>query len=101
MSLFDLQRHGAVELEIDRDIYCQLLTLIGSEYDFHNEFVLLVKHEFKSEIKYVLQTGQLDYEGWRGVKSPEEIKAQERNDQLLAARKVRELLAAQRKRKKR
>jgi hypothetical protein len=101
MSLFDLQRHGAVQLEIGRDIYCQLLTLIGSEYDFHNEFVLLVKHEFKSEIKYVLQTGQLDYEGWRGVKSPEEIKAQERNDQLLAARKVRELLAAQRRRKKR
>jgi hypothetical protein len=27
MSLFDLQRHGAVPLEIDRDIYCQLLTL--------------------------------------------------------------------------
>jgi hypothetical protein len=100
MSLFDLQRHGVVELEIDPDIFKQLLTLIGKEYDFHSEFVLLVKHEFQSEIKYVLQTGQLTYEGWRGVKSPEEIKSQERNDQLLAARKLREILARQRRRKK-
>jgi hypothetical protein len=97
MSLFELQQRGAVQLEIDGDIYCQLLTLIGSEYDFHNEFVLLVKHEFDSEIKYVLQTGELTYDGWRGVKTPEEIKQQERNDQLAAARKVRELLARKRK----
>jgi hypothetical protein len=97
MSLFDLQRHGAENLEIDPDIYRQLLILIGGEYDFKSEFVLLVKHEFASEIKYVLQTGQLTYDGWRGVKSPEQIKEQEHNDQLAAARKVRELLASKRK----
>jgi hypothetical protein len=78
LSLFELQQEGAGE--IDPDIYRQLLTIVGSEYNFCSEFVLLVKYSFQSEIKYVLQTGLLNYEGWRGVKSPEEIREQERAD---------------------
>jgi hypothetical protein len=99
LSLFELQQEGAGE--IDPDIYRQLLTIVGGEYDFHSEFVLLVKYNFQSEIKYVLQTGELSYEGWRGVKSPEEIREQERADQLAVARQLRAVLAQQRKSKKR
>jgi hypothetical protein len=72
LSLFELQQEGVGE--IPENIYRQLLPLLGSGYDFHSELVLLVKYIFQSEIKYVLQTGLLNYEGWRGVKSPEEIR---------------------------
>ena len=98
LSLFELQQEGAGE--IDPDIYRQLLSIVGSGYDFHSEFVLLVKYNFQSEIKYVLQTGELTYEGWRGVKSAEEIREQERADQLAVARQLRGVLAQQRKSKK-
>jgi hypothetical protein len=94
LSLFELQREGPGE--IDADIYKQLLPLIGSGYDFHNEFILLVKAQFEAEIKYVLQTGLLNYDGWKGVKTPDEIRAQERADQLAAARQVRAIFAQQR-----
>jgi len=99
LSLFELQQEGSGE--IDPDIYRQLLTIIGGGYDFHSEFVLLAKSNFQNEIKYVLQTGELTYEGWRGVKSAEEIREQERSDQLAGARQLRAVLAHKRKSKKR
>jgi hypothetical protein len=98
LSLFELQQEGRGE--IDPDIYRQLLPLLGSGYDFHSELILLVKHKFQDKIKYVLQTGELTYEGWRGVKSPEEIREQERADQLAVARQLRAVLAQGRKSKK-
>jgi hypothetical protein len=100
LTLFELQEAGAEKLGIDPDIFRQLLNLIGSGYDFKTEFVLLVKTTFESEIKFVVQTGELSYEGWRGVKSPEEIRQQERADQLAVARQLRAILAGKRKSKK-
>ncbi len=98
LSLFELQQNGLEE--IDRDVFRQLLPLIGSGYDFHSEFVLLVKDNSQGQIKYVLQSGELNYDGWRGVKSPDEIRQQERNDQLAVARQLRAVLAQDRKPKK-
>lgn len=74
LSLFELQQEG--KGEIPEDIYKQLLPLLGSGYDFRSEFILLVKAQFgpENEFKYVLQTGLLTYEGWRGVKTPDEIR---------------------------
>jgi hypothetical protein len=98
LSLFELQQEGVGE--IPENIYRQLLPLLGSGYDFHSELILLVKHKFQDKIKYVLQTGLLTYEGWRGVKSPDEIRDQERADQLAVARQLRAVLAQGRKSKK-
>lgn len=100
LTLFDLQEAGSEKLGIDPDIFRQLLTLIGSGYDFHSEFVLLVKTTFESEIKFVVQTGELTYDGWKGVKSAVEIREQERADQLAVARQLRAVLAQRRKGKK-
>lgn len=100
ISLFDLQQNSAEDLELDPDIRRQLLALVGGKYDFHTEFILLVKHEHDSEIRYVLQIGALDYEGWREVKSPEEIKAQERESQLTQARMLKAMFEQKRKKKK-
>lgn len=100
LALFDLQESGAEELGIDPDIFRQLLTIVGSGYNFHSEFVLLIKTTFENEIKFVVQTGELSYEGWRGVKSPDEIREQERADQLAVARQLRAVLKQGRKSKK-
>lgn len=100
ISLFELQQEGPGE--IPEDIYKQLLPLLGGGYDFHSEFILLVKARFgpENEFKYVLQTGLLIYDGWKGVKTPDEIRQQERNDQLAIARQLRAVLVQQRQPKK-
>lgn len=98
LSLFELQQNGAGEIDID--IYKQLLPLIGSGYDFHSEFILLVKGNFPGGSNYVLQTGLLTYDGWKGVKTQSEIEQQERQSQLNYARQLRTVFAQQRKSKK-
>lgn len=100
LSLFELQSGGKELIGIAPELYRELLRVIGSEYDFRTEFVLLVRQQTQSETKFIVQVGQLREDGWKGVKTPEQIKEQERADQLATARQLRVILRQQRQRRK-
>ena len=100
LSLFELQSGGRELIGIAPELYSELLRVIGGGYDFQTEFVLLVRQRTKSETKFIVQIGQLRDDGWMGVKTPEEIKEQERADQLATARQLRAILKQQRQRRK-
>lgn len=74
------------ELELQQDIYDQLLAIVGYEYDLESEFVLLIKVENESIIKFDLTIALLDYNGRKGVFSDEYIKNVEREKQIEQAR---------------
>jgi hypothetical protein len=100
MRLFDIQSKTAEELELNPDIRRQLIELVASGYDFQNEFILVSEMDNETPTRYVLQTGELRHDGRRGVKTDDEIKQKERNDQLMIARQVRAASKMQRKSKK-
>jgi hypothetical protein len=100
LSLFELQAGGKELIGIAPELYRKLLRVIGGEYDFHREFVLLVRQQTQHETKFIVQVGQLRDDGWKGVKTPEQIKEQERADQLATARQLRVILRQQRQRRK-
>lgn len=89
------------ELELQQDIYDQLLAIVGEGYDFDSEFVLLIKVENDAIVKFDLTIASLDYNGRSGVFSDQYIKDVEREKQLRLARDVRMALQKNRKKKKR
>ena len=100
LSLFELQAGGRELIGIAPELYRELLRVIGGGYDFQTEFVLLVRQQTQAETKFIVQIGQLRDDGWMGVKTPEQIKEQERADQLAIARQLRAILRQQRQRRK-
>lgn len=95
-----IQEGTPEELELNQDIYDQLLAIVGHEYDLESQFVLLIKVENESIIKFDLTIALLDYNGRKGVFSDEYIKNVEKEKQLRIARDVRMALQKNRKKKK-
>ena len=87
-------------MELNQDIYDQLLAIVGHEYDPESQFVLLIKVENDSIVKFDLTIALLDPNGRNGVFSDEYIKETEREKQLRIARDVRMALKKNRKKKR-
>lgn len=99
MSLFDFQKVGAKELEIDTDLYSQILLEIG-RYDYDSECVLLVKSEDREQIRYMLEVVPLDYDFWREIPEFANVRQRINLDQKLVARVVLAQMKAKRTSKK-
>lgn len=99
MSLFDFQKAGAEALEMDAELYRQILLDVG-QYDYATEFLLLVKSEDKDQIRYMLEIAPLDYEFWRQIPEFANVRKRIQVDQQLVARAVLAQMRAKRAPKK-
>jgi hypothetical protein len=85
ITLFDLQRLGAKELEIDSDVHAGILREVGT-YNFDSEVVLLIKSEHEDQVRYIMEISDLSYDGWRKIPEFANVRIRTQIDQKLAAR---------------
>jgi hypothetical protein len=97
LSLFELQSGGKELIGIAPELYRELLRVIGGEYDFQREFVLLVRRQSEDGLKFIVQIQPLTDDGWKLIVPPEQLKRQELLLQKAGALKHLEELREKRK----
>jgi hypothetical protein len=76
-TLLELQEDPML-LGCNEELRAQFLTLVGT-YDFHNEYVYIIRVDNEEKLRFIAQTGPLDENGASQIITPEEIQEREAN----------------------
>jgi hypothetical protein len=102
ISLEDFQKtDGASLINIDEPQYSELLDLLRDGYDFDSQFVYVVRQETNNNITFSVNVANIDPDGWKFFRDPEDIRRQEAEQQKAIAKLRLNMMKRQRKGKKR